>query len=176
MSLLQPILDNFFKFDFLIILIAVFAWFIYWYCMKLSNELMTMLEPKGDLSQGKKTREQLNQHVDFYLGVDGERRITEKLKQVNQYYVIFINICAIFPLMGLLGTVISLIPMVGTMETALFFAALTSTFWGIVFAIIFKALNGFLQAKVEQGNQQVNTYLLRLDARQARELGDIKNV
>lgn len=169
LDILQPIIDNFFKFDFLIIIIAVFATYLYCRCMKSSKELMQILVPKGNMALGKKTRESLNQHVDYYLDAEGEQQILAKRQEVNGQYVFFINICAIFPLMGLLGTVLSLIPMVGTLETELFFLALTSTFWGIIFAIIFKALNGILQARVEEGNELVNTYLLRLDAIEARQ-------
>ncbi|MGO4936946.1 MotA/TolQ/ExbB proton channel family protein [Fundicoccus sp. Sow4_H7] len=181
MNLLQPIMDNFFKFDFIIILIAIGTAFLYAKCLNSSKQLLKILEPKANLALGTTTRDQLNHHLDYYLDAKGEHQILDKLKDVNALYIMFNNICAIFPLMGLLGTVISLIPMVGTMETELFFMALTSTFWGIVFAIVFKALNGILQARVEESNQKINTYLLRKDAREARDLslsdeGGILNV
>lgn len=38
---------------------------------------------------------------------------------------------------------------------------LTSRVWGIVFSIIFNVFNGFLQARVEENNERIQTYLLR---------------
>ena len=42
-----------------------------------------------------------------------------------------------------------------------FFAALTSTFWGLVFAIIFKLLDGFLSARMEDNDKAVDLLLQR---------------
>lgn len=173
MQFIQPILDNFFKFDFLIILIAIGASFLYVKCLESCKQLFKILIPSGNVALGKKNQKELNDHYQQYFKLEGEQEILEKRQKSNSLYVLFTNICAIFPLMGLLGTVIALIPMVGEMDTNLFFMALTSTFWGIVFAIIFKGLNGYLQAKVEENNELVQTYLLRKDAfedRRSREL------
>jgi biopolymer transport protein ExbB/TolQ len=67
-----------------------------------------------------------------------------------------------FPLLGMLGTVISLIPMVnliGTETTGAFFAALTSTFWGIVAALVFKFLDSFLSYKIEDNEKHMEFLL-----------------
>ena len=50
------------------------------------------------------------------------------------------------------------------MDTDSFFMTLTSRVWGIVFSIIFNVFNGFLQARVEENNERIQTYLLRQDA------------
>ena len=163
-DLLQPIFDNFLKFDFLIVVLAGITSYVYYLCLKSCQKLYQVLMPKGHLMGGQMTLESINKHFSFYLKSDGEMEILEQRQKTNQYYVLFLNMTAIFPLMGLLGTVISLIPMVGSLDTNLFFVALTSTFWGIVFAIIFKLCNGYLQAKVEENNELVNTYLLRHDS------------
>lgn len=163
-QLLTPIIDNFFKFDFLIILIAVGAWVLYLRCLASCKELSQILQPKGNMALGKQNQAQMNQHYERYFAPEGEDVLLTKRAKSNSLYVGFTNVVAIFPLMGLLGTVISLIPMVGEMDTDLFFMALTSTFWGIVFAIVFKVFNGFLQARVEENNELVQTYLLRKDA------------
>ena len=68
--------------------------------------------------------------------------------------------------MGLLGTVLSLLPMVNSMgdlgaQTGSFFLALTSTFWGIVFAIIFKAINGVVEAEIDYCNKLTDLYFSR---------------
>lgn len=164
MQFFQPILDNFFKFDFLIIIIAIGALFLYYKCLESCKQLFNILIPRGNVALGKENQKSMNKHYELYFDSDGEQEILQKRQKSNSLYVLFTNVCAIFPLMGLLGTVISLIPMVGELDTSLFFMALTSTFWGIVFAIIFKALNGYLQARVEENNELVQTYLLRKDA------------
>ena len=41
------------------------------------------------------------------------------------------------------------------------FAALTSTFWGLVFAILFKLLDGFLSARMEDNDKAVDLLLQR---------------
>ena len=42
-----------------------------------------------------------------------------------------------------------------------FYAALTSTFWGLVFAIIFKFLDGVISAKIEDNEKTVALFLQR---------------
>ena len=42
-----------------------------------------------------------------------------------------------------------------------FYGALTSTFWGLVFAIIFKFLDGIISAKIEDNEKNVQLYLER---------------
>lgn len=168
MLFLQPIMENFFKFDFLIIIIAIGATYLYHRCLESSKKLTNILLPKGNVALGKENQKQLNRHYQLYFDPEGEHEILRQRSRANSEYVLFTNIVAIFPLMGLLGTVMSLIPMVGTLDTSLFYMALTSTFWGIVFAIIFKALNGYLQARIEENNELVQTYLLRKDAYEER--------
>ena len=70
------------------------------------------------------------------------------------------------PLLGILGTVISLLGMVGDMTNVQdnFYGALTSTFWGLVFAIIFKFLDGIISAKIEDNEKNVQLYLERNNA------------
>ena len=51
-----------------------------------------------------------------------------------------------------------------------FFAALTSTFWGLVFAIIFKLLDGFLSSRMEDNDKAVDLLLERRELlREGRE-------
>lgn len=68
-------------------------------------------------------------------------------------YTLFITLISIFPLLGMLGTVKALLELDMTQErTSLqnnFFSALTSTAWGIIFAIGFKIANSFVQPKIE---------------------------
>ena len=85
---------------------------------------------------------------------------------VKQISFLFVNLTGIFPLLGILGTVISLLGMVGDMTNVQdnFYGALTSTFWGLVFAIIFKFLDGIISAKIEDNEKNVQLYLERNNA------------
>jgi len=83
-------------------------------------------------------------------------------EKMNKRYALYANITGMFPLLGMLGTVVSLIPMVhsiGTASTGLFFSALTSTFWGIVCALVFKLLDASISYKIED-NEKHMEYLL----------------
>ena len=92
-------------------------------------------------------------------------------KRSTGLYSIFVNITAIFPLLGILGTVISLIPMVSDMANMQnnFFAALTSTFWGLVFAIVFKLLDSLLSSRIEDNDKNVTLLLERKSEEEEKE-------
>lgn len=85
-------------------------------------------------------------------------------EETESFYAIFTNVTAIFPLMGILGTVILLLPMVANMADMQqnFFAALTSTFWGLVFAIAFKLCDAFLSSRMEDNDKNVTLLLSRV--------------
>lgn len=82
------------------------------------------------------------------------------------YYHLFDTINGIFPLMGILGTIIGLLRMVG-MDSAIvmsnFTIALTSTFWGLVFSIAFKALDGMLAPNYYQNQENLQLIYERMD-------------
>ncbi|MBQ2823429.1 MAG: MotA/TolQ/ExbB proton channel family protein [Oscillospiraceae bacterium] len=69
------------------------------------------------------------------------------------FYTIFITTISIYPLLGMFGTVQALLSldmsgdMNGLKEN--FFHALTSTAWGIIFAVIFKMINAIAKPGIE---------------------------
>ena len=77
-------------------------------------------------------------------------------------YSLFVNLITIFPLLGMFGTVASLLELNFMDDNALlnsrnsFFDALTSTAWGIVFAIIFKVINAFISNHAEDNIEKVS--------------------
>ena len=87
-----------------------------------------------------------------------DQKISALREAAVSKYTLYINLTAIFPLMGILGTVISLLGMVGDTSDIEggFFAALTSTFWGLVFAITFKFLDGFIDDQMEMTEELVD--------------------
>lgn len=79
---------------------------------------------------------------------------------------LFEQFTSLFPLLGLLGTVISLLSLINfdtELVTINFSAALTSTFWGLLFSIIFKLLYAtFLSSKIELNKEVHNTMFAEL--------------
>ena len=114
------------------------------------NDYMANLndEAKAALKQTtKKEKQQLT-----------ARELLKYREAMNKRYALYSNLTTMFPLMGMLGTVVSLIPMVnsiGTETTGLFFSALTSTFWGIVFALVFKLLDASVSYKIEDNEKHM---------------------
>lgn len=74
---------------------------------------------------------------------------------LNRFYTLFVSFISIFPLLGMLGTVIGLLGLdltTGNMENIRnnFFIALTSTAWGIIFSVLFKILHAFHADDIEE--------------------------
>lgn len=92
-------------------------------------------------------------------------------ERTESFYSFFSNLTAIFPLLGILGTVLSLLPMVANMADMQtnFFAALTSTFWGLVFAIGFKVADAFIAPRIEDNDKNVTLLLSRVGGQSSGE-------
>jgi chemotaxis protein MotA len=163
-SILSVYWNNFISFDFLIFILAAVNVYFLVHSLRQSQSIAAILYPKGYLPGGWESYGDMKQHYDEVMNLKGEQTLIEHRRRMNLSYTIFENITTIFPLLGILGTVISLIPMVqsiGTIEQSLFFSALTSTFWGIVFAIIFKGINGYLEAGIGEAEKNIQIFLDR---------------
>ena len=171
-ELLPPIRDNLLGYDMLIILMAVgtLAYFIYIlrHAAKVHNVLYTQGYLPDDAYDEEEfippTKADIKKQK-FHLR--GMRETAEK------YYSMFMNLTGIFPLMGILGTVISLIPLVQNMDDmqASFFVALTSTLWGLIFAVTFRLLDGILLPRLERNNRGIDEYLEKLE----HKLGELQS-
>jgi len=73
-------------------------------------------------------------------------------------YTVFVTAISMFPLFGMLGTVVGLIGLGGRFQEESadmngiqsdFFFALTSTAWGIIFSLLFKFVNSIIQPFIE---------------------------
>lgn len=170
MSVFGVILRNLIGYDLLIFVAAgVNVWFF-------------LLTRKGSLELYKKLRLVIFLPVQPLEG--GTIRTPSRTYNIEEFvslrerneslYSIFTNISAIFPLMGILGTVLSLLPMVADMENMQtnFFAALTSTFWGLVFAIAFKLCDAFLSSRMEDNDKNVTLLLSRVGTEKEREAAE----
>lgn len=171
-SLLSVLADNFLSFDFIIFLLAGLNIFVLVKTSVYSKQLYKTLNPYCWIPGGDTSLREIQEKFAQQKDKSSESDIIQLRRKMNTYYVIYENLTAIFPLLGLLGTVVSLLPLVGEMGeivTGLFFSALTSTMWGIIFAIVFKALNGYLSSGIEDNEKNIEIYLQRNTDRFLRE-------
>lgn len=76
-------------------------------------------------------------------------------KAASQSYTLFVTMISVFPLLGMLGTVVGLLGLdlasgdMNNIKTN-FFVALTSTAWGIIFSVIFKILHALMADNAEE--------------------------
>ncbi|MCL2527472.1 MAG: MotA/TolQ/ExbB proton channel family protein [Defluviitaleaceae bacterium] len=164
-DLLPPIIDNLFGYDLIIILTAVgtlgYFLFVRLHSMKVYNTIHTQgYRPDDVLDTGDTAPPSRDEIKNTKIKLRKMRETSDK------YYSMYSNLTGIFPLLGILGTVIALIPMVqdmGNMQTS-FFVALTSTLWGLIFAIFFKILDATLAPRIERNNRGIDDYLEKLES------------
>lgn len=162
-KLFSVIFMNFFGYDLIIFIAAVLTGVIYYKLRESADKLynkmhLTVYVPDGGAS-GKEAENDIS--------VIRETDIVTMRNQTGKLYSIFVNMTGIFPLLGILGTVVSLLGLVAddTNVTGNFYGALTSTFWGLVFAITFKFMDGIISAKIEDNEKTVALYLDRNNSR-----------
>lgn len=159
-SFASILLRNFLKYDFIIFVVALLTLFFLVLTLRRSEALFKLMNHTVFVPEEKSA-----------AIVDGEVRDVREFdvvllrRRTLAAYSMFANLIMIFPLLGILGTVISLLPLVSQMGQAQmqsnFFAALTSTFWGLVFAILFKAIDGWVAGRMEDNEHSVQLYLSR---------------
>ena len=150
---------NFVGYDLIIFLAAAATCALYVYLRRSADRLykkmhLMVFVPDGELSQ---------READEEMTEIRETDVITMRNHTGRLYSLFVNLTGIFPLLGILGTVISLLGLVADSSnvTGNFYGALTSTFWGLVFAIIFKFLDGVVAAKIEDNEKSVALYLQR---------------
>ena len=153
------IMMNLIGFDMIIFLVAAANGVVFYLTKKAADELyrkmhLTVFVPGSEQSQIE-AQEQLSSLR--------ESDVVSMRNMMGRLYSVFINLTGIFPLLGILGTVSSLLVLVDDMSDVQgsFYGALTSTFWGLVFAIAFKLLDGVISAKIEDNEKTVALYLER---------------
>ena len=89
--------------------------------------------------------------------------LKKKLNHLSTVYSVLVALVSIFPLLGMLGTVLALLNLdITSTSEALqndFFAALDTTAAGLFFAILFKVLNAIFQADIEMPEQRAEQFL-----------------
>lgn len=157
MNLFSVIFMNFWGFDILIFIAAVFNGVVFYMVKTLSDKLRGKMQHTIYVPHFRLTREQADRQVEELR----EEDVLGLRNAADRAYSLFVNITGIFPLLGILGTVVSLLGLVSDMEnvTGNFYGALTSTFWGLIFAIVFKFLDGLVSPEIEHNEKSVRLYL-----------------
>lgn len=89
-----------------------------------------------------------------------ETKFKDKLKNLNFWYTLYSNIVSVFPLLGMGGTVYSLLSLaqnsdlLSTVEMDSFFMALNTTIAGIVCAVIGKIADSFISPDIADINKE----------------------
>lgn len=82
---------------------------------------------------------------------DDCEKLFRSSSQASFWYTLYANITAIFPLLGIFGTVCSLVGVSGAEDiSSNFSVALDTTAWGVLFAMIFKLLDAPIASKLER--------------------------
>lgn len=165
------LLKNLAGYDLIILLLAVFnAAVIYPKVKQASQMLKNKLQPKIYVPVSL-LMERMKERGAEEPGGGGEGKldlhalIAMRSDEIH-YYSIFSAINSAFPLLGMLGTILSLLGMVDLSQqdvTLSFTVALTSTFWGLLCALGFKAVDAVLAPMVEQNQENLKMLLERLD-------------
>lgn len=158
MGIFEIFMKNIPKFDWLIIAAALANGRLYWFLKQEVDRLYSHFNPSDKLaSLSDEAVEKLRKNTKEKEGLSS-KELLDIREKMNKRYALYSNLTTMFPLFGMLGTVVSLIPMVNTMGTtdlSNFFSALTSTFWGIVAAILFKGLDATLSYKIEDNEKHI---------------------
>ena len=169
-ELLRPLYQNLLGYDLLIILAAFGNLMYLIFILGHTKKVYHIIYPQGyqpdDFNEKLKSRPSRDE-------LKATKAKLRKMRETSdKYYTMFINLSSIFPLLGILGTVVSLIPMVQSVDNMQqnFYFALTSTLWGLIFAIFFKVLDGTLAPRIERNNRGIGEFLEKLEG----ELVDLK--
>lgn len=135
LGVIHKLSESILKNDILILIVAVFA---------LAFGIATFILAKSIEHRTKEWKKNKNITFSKYL-----------LNGTRLFYTLFVTLISIFPLLGMLGTVIGLLGLdlaSGDMDNIKnnFFIALTSTAWGIIFSILFKIGYALIADNVEE--------------------------
>ena len=154
MSFGSILLKNAFGYDIIIFIAMIAALVLFFESRKANKHLYSVL---GE-SFVKRKENGLKPEITSKMEAASEAEIMEiRLKQ-DKLYGAFTTIISIFPLLGMIGTVVSLLrldmtDMSGNV-TDNFWVALTSTFWGAVFGVVFKLVDCYLNPLIEDANER----------------------
>lgn len=163
MELIKAIFSNILGLDgFIIIVAAVNIFLVGYMTRKHSNTAENAMrkvvyKPIGEIVEkiGKEGKEE---KLDLH-------KLKSTIETQHTWYQIFISITSIMPLLGILGTVVSLLGVTALEQSVIqanFLTALSSTFWGITGAIICRVVEGTLTPIVERNQDNFDMLINKL--------------
>lgn len=162
MTILIIFKDNFLKFDWIIVVLAIYNAITYWQVKKNTDKLYNHYNSSDKLSNlPEEALDKLLKNTKNKKKLSA-KDLLDSRERMNKAYARYSNVTTMFPLFGMLGTVFALIPMVNTIgaaDTSNFFSALTSTLWGIIVAILFKVLDSTVSYKIEDNEKRIEFLL-----------------
>lgn len=152
-----------------IILCGIVNGVIYATALRCANTLKEELAPRNRKANPKRKEKLSDDDPDEF-----EDHIQKQSDAMNFWYALYANLTAIFPLLGMFGTVLALFRLSGNMGQSdlavdQFFSALDTTLAGLIFAIAFKAIDSFVSVKVAANNKEYETLLDRNSKRRRQE-------
>ena len=147
---MKILFSNFLSYDWIIFALAVVNIVIFFLAWKKAHSLYESVAPRINISSGNAERAfaQAQENSTYFS-------LYEKWQKAEFFYTLFCNLTGVFTLLGILGTVISLLHLVDSSAdlTGEFMGALTSTLWGIVFTILFKVIDSAISFDLEMGER-----------------------
>ena len=143
----EAIFSNIIGFDGIIILLGLLNGWFFYLAFKAAEKLTDDLSRDGVCQADmRKDSERKGERL-------SDKEIIALRNKAESLYTWYINISAVFPLLGILGTVWALVGLKsdGMTSDNSFLIALTSTLWGLIFSIIFKVLQTVVEAKLDEG-------------------------
>lgn len=135
-----------------IILVGLFNIFVYYTTWKVIAKLQKLVHPKADRRNGIK--------ADLNITAEESAALSKCSDLASSCYTMYLNLTAVFPLLGILGTVLSLMRLSGADDiSANFGMALRTTFAGLIAAILFKVADSFISPKLDRALDEAD-YLI----------------
>ncbi len=160
-KIINTLWKNLHGYDFIIVAISLVNFFVFLRTKKSNKKLLDsfdeqLIKRKENGNKIEVLRKQRNY---------SEAELMEIHFEQDKFYGYFVNIISIFPLLGMIGTVLALISLDLNADnvdiTNNFFSALTSTFWGAFFGFLFKLLDSGISSKIEKANEKYNLGIQR---------------
>ncbi len=172
MSILKIFTSNFWKFDFIIAIFFILNLYKFFTLKKITNTIYGHFNSSDRTSNLSESAQQKLQKSTKEEKMLTARELLDMREKMNKKYSVFTNLTAMFPLFGMLGTVWALIQMVskfGVSDYSNFFSALTSTFWGIVAALICKFFDSLISYKIEDNEKHMEHLIFSDDHTKTEE-------
>ena len=147
---MKILFSNFLSYDWIIFVMAAVNAVVFFLAWKKARALYESVAPRINISSGNAEAAiaQAQENSTYFS-------LYEKWQKAEFFYTLFCNLTGIFTLLGILGTVISLLHLVDSSAdlTGEFMGALTSTLWGIIFTIIFKLVDSGISFHLDMGER-----------------------